>query len=129
MDQKHAMNYVRRYFAVAVFCGIFSVVYEHFSHGVYSDFMIRLFAIPLLGGVLPFLLIRIFSLPFPNRLSLNAYNSAVASIAVGCCMQGVFEIYGTVSSLIPYYFYAGAVFAFFGIMAYLLSTMKRRKRA
>ena len=122
------MRSVVLYLAVTLFCGLFSAVYEHFSHGVDSDYMIWLFAIPLLGGVLPFLLIRLFSLPFPNRLSLNAYNSAVATFTVGCCMQGVFEIYGTVSSLLPYYFYAGAVLAFFGIAVYLLSTMKRRKR-
>lgn len=122
------MRSVIIYLSITAFCGLFSAVYEHFSHGVDSDFMIRLFAIPLLGGVLPFLLIRLFSLPFPNRLSLNAYNSAVATLAVGCCMQGVFEIYGTVSSLIPYYFYAGAVLALIGIVTYLLSMMKRKKR-
>ena len=34
----------------AVFCAFFGAVYEHFSFGVYSNFMIYAFAFPLAAG-------------------------------------------------------------------------------
>jgi hypothetical protein len=31
------------YLGFTLFCGLFSLIYEHFSHGVYSDYMVYLF--------------------------------------------------------------------------------------
>lgn len=41
------------YLAVTLVCAAFGAVYEIFSHGVYSYFMLYAFAFPLCGGVLP----------------------------------------------------------------------------
>ncbi|MBP3898594.1 MAG: hypothetical protein J6D57_12285 [Mogibacterium sp.] len=43
------------YLIVSIVLMIAGAVYEHFSFGVYSYFMIYAFAIPLAGGALPFL--------------------------------------------------------------------------
>ena len=43
------------YLIVSIVLMIAGAVYEHFSFGVYSNFMIYAFAIPLAGGALPFL--------------------------------------------------------------------------
>ena len=43
------------YLIVAIVLMVAGAVYEHFSFGVYSYFMIYAFAIPLAGGALPFL--------------------------------------------------------------------------
>lgn len=49
------------YLAVTLVCAAFGAVYEIFSHGVYSYFMLYAFAFPLCGGVLP-----CFCLPIPG---------------------------------------------------------------
>ena len=43
------------YLAAAVFCALFGAVYEIFSHGVFSFFMIYAFAFPLVLGAVPML--------------------------------------------------------------------------
>lgn len=40
--------------AVSAFCTVFGEVYEHFSHNVYSAYMVFAFAFPLAGGALLF---------------------------------------------------------------------------
>lgn len=109
------------YLSVALFCGIFSYVYERFSHGVYSDFMVYLFLFPLLGGALPHLAILFFRARAPRRLSENLYNSGVATLTVGSCLRGIFEIYGTSSPYVAAYWWAGAALLMLGAGAYLLA--------
>ena len=49
-----------RYLVATVVTVAFGAVYEWFSFGVYSYYMIYAFAVPLLGGVLPYyLMIRL----------------------------------------------------------------------
>lgn len=45
------------YLLVTILCAAFGAVYELFSHGVFSYYMLYAFGVPLLGGVLPLLLI------------------------------------------------------------------------
>ncbi len=95
---------------VSAFCGIFSAVYEYFSHQVFSPFMVWLFAIPLLGGVLPY-----FCFSFaeeekvPGRFVRNVYNSGIATLCVGSCLRGVTDIYGTSTVYEPVYWIAGGL--------------------
>lgn len=98
---------VRTYWSIAVFCGIFSFVYERFSHGVYSNYMIFLFLIPLLGGVLPLALSMGREPRPPVPLSRQLWGAGIATLSVGCCLDGVFEIYGTTAPLVTVYWAAG----------------------
>ena len=50
--QKTAFIYV----CVSIFCALFGGVYEYFSHGVRSNYMIFAFMVPLLAGAAPNLL-------------------------------------------------------------------------
>lgn len=61
-DKKIAGEYAHKlirysliYLAAAVFCALFGAVYEIFSHGVFSFFMIYAFAFPLVFGAFPML--------------------------------------------------------------------------
>lgn len=115
------------YLGAALFCGIFSLVYEHFSHGVYSGFMVFLFLFPLAGGALPFGAIRLMGARcFPGRLALNLYHSGIAALTVGSCLQGVLEIYGTTSPYMPVYWIAGGALAGSGMVCFLLTASGRR---
>lgn len=96
------------YLAIAIFCLIFSVIYEHFSHAVYSVYMEYLCLIPLIGGVLPFLILRLRpSLILPSSISRAIYGSGIAALTIGCCLKGIFDIYGTSSNFIVYYAFGG----------------------
>lgn len=102
--------------SAAAFCGIFSIVYEINSHGVYSAFMIFLFAVPLCLGAIPYGFLSVFS---PGRQigrpARNLYASGIATLTVGCCLRGVMEIYGTETSYQIVYWIVGGMLLISGI--------------
>lgn len=112
------------YGAITVFCAVFSAVYESFSHGVYSNFMVYLCAIPLVFGVLPELL----GLTMPKPQAANAWakllqNFAIATLTVGSALQGVVEIYGTTNQYIVYYFAIGVGLLIISASLWLVAVM------
>lgn len=108
------------YFGVMLFCGLFSLIYEHFSHGVYSNYMVYLFLFPLLGGVVPFAALgKMSRLPFPDRVPFNLYNSGIATLSVGSCLTGILEIYGTTSVYTNVYWIVGAALTVLSLLVYV----------
>lgn len=93
------------YTLIIVFFFIFSRIYEHFSFGETSVYMHWLFGVPLIGGVV----LLIFQKLIPNlsRLSLNLWNSAVATIAVGVLFRGIVNLSGRSTTLDLPYWYVG----------------------
>ena len=101
--QKSASRLVAVYAGVTLFCVLFSVVYEHFSHGVYSADMVFLFAYPVLGGLLPFTALLLAKrVPYPGDGARAAWHCGIAALTVRSCLSGVFEIYGTDSPFLPF---------------------------
>lgn len=47
-----------RYATVTAFCGIFSIIYNHFSHGIHSVWMSGLAAWPFILGLVPAVLLN-----------------------------------------------------------------------
>lgn len=82
----------------------FGFIYELFSHGVYSNYMMFAFLIPFLLGSILFLVIGKLNLRVSN-LSLNFYHSFVSTLTLGCIMKGFLDIYGTTNSLLNVYIY------------------------
>lgn len=116
-----------RYLFAAAVSAVFSAVYEAFSHGVYSAFMIWMFLWPLLGGAIPFgILARCRRLPKPPRRSRCLYHSGIATLTVGSCMTGIFEIYGTTSGYVAVYWVAGFALAIAGLLCYAWTCAVRR---
>jgi hypothetical protein len=97
------------YAGVMLFCMAFSLIYNHFSHGVHSPYMTWLFAPPLVLGVLPGLVLWGVAKARPCRFCLNSWNSGVAAITAGSCLRGIFEIAGTSSVYQGWLIAAGAV--------------------
>lgn len=109
------------YISITLFSGIFSWIYEYFSHGVYSNYMVYLFLFPFIGGVLVFVTIGLLKkLPFPSRISLHLYNSGLATLWIGSCLQGVLEIYGTSSNYIAVYWIVGSILIMLGVVSVLV---------
>lgn len=97
------------YTLITVFFFIFSRIYEHFSFGETSVYMHWLFGVPLIGEVV----LLIFQKLIPNlsRLSLNLWNSAVATIAAGVLFRGIVNLSGRSTTLDLPYWYVGLVLA------------------
>ena len=93
------------YTLITVFFFIFSRIYEHFSFGETSVYMHWLFGVPLIGGVV----LLIFQKLILNlsRLSLNLWNSAVATIAAGVLFRGIVNLSGRSTTLDLPYWYVG----------------------
>ena len=103
---------------------LFGAVYELFSHGVWSCFMICAFAFPLLLGAIPFFLLRKRGKSFPGRAA-DLIHAGVAALTVGSILQGVLEIYGTSNPLTISCWLAGGTLTAAG---WLLSFIKQAVR-
>ena len=102
------------YLFISIFCIVFAFIYEHFSHGIYSNYMIYAFLIPLIFGFVPSIILTITKKNI-NRLSMNVYNASVANITLYMLFSGVLEIYGTTNQLINVYLYMTIILVVIGI--------------
>ena len=94
---------------LTLFFFAFSRIYESFSFGETSSHMHYLFALPLAGGILLLLFMKM--IPNLSRLSLNLWNSAVATITAGMLFRGIVNLSGRSTTLDMPYWYVGAGFA------------------
>lgn len=78
-------------------------VYEQFSHGVYSDFMVYAFLPPLVLGACPLLIRALRGKALPGRWCVRLYHWGIIALTIGCLFQGALEIYGTTSQLVMGY--------------------------
>lgn len=96
------------YLVISVVCALFGAVYERFSHGVYSYYVIYAFAFPLVGGALPYLLLAVLATDrYPRRFARNLCHSGIATLTVGSVVRGILDIYGTTNGLTRYYWIVG----------------------
>ncbi len=110
----------------ALFLAFFGGVYEYFSHGVYSYYMIYAFCPPLVLGVLPWC---VFALRSRRALCLSAaqlWDSGVLTLAVGSAFRGALEIYGTTNRLVIVYPVVGATLLLCGAAWWFLRGKKRQ---
>lgn len=93
------------YLLAAALTALFGGVYEIFSHGVWSGWMVYAFAFPLGLGALPFSWLALRRKPLPRGCTLH--HAAVATLTVGSVMEGVLAIYGTSNHLTTWYWIVG----------------------
>ena len=94
----------------SLFLALFGAIYEHFSHQVYSYFMLYAFALPLALGALPWALALWMGRRVPEG-GPGLWNAAVLTLALGSVLRGVLDIYGTTNRLLAVYPIAAAVLA------------------
>jgi hypothetical protein len=119
------------YAVLSVICVMIDKIYSLFGHGVYSASMSLMFLFPLLGGVLPYLLLWIF-IPQADqvksyRFSYNSYNSGIATLTVGSMLKGIFDIAGTASPLLAWFSVCGWSLLAIGVIAYLTGLVQRKR--
>ncbi|MBP0968366.1 MAG: hypothetical protein J5722_12085 [Oscillospiraceae bacterium] len=106
--------------AVCVGCALFlafsGAVYEHFSYGVYSNFMIYAFAPPLIAGAL--LLLALLCGKPPQERTLFLLHTASAACTAGCLVTGIVRISGRTHALLPVFAVLGGVTAVLALVSY-----------
>ena len=107
------------YLGISLFIAFFGAVYEHFSFGVYSYFMIYAFAFPLVGGALPFLIAYIRGQRREQQgmeekqetgidgnfagTARTLWHAVIATLTVGSILHGALMICGRPNSLVIAY--------------------------
>ena len=115
-----------RYAIAAVGCIAFNALYAQFAHGVSSPFMTFMFAIPLVAGAVPALVLHLLKahpVPVSTR---QAWALAIAALTVASCLHGIFDIAGTASPWLPVYLVAAVGFAAADVIAALRSRSVQR---
>lgn len=119
----------RLYAGATIFCFVFFLVYNRFSHGVHSPFMTWLFLWPLLLGFIPTTALAVISrLPGPSEISAFYYNAGVAALTVSSCLRGIFEIAGTTSVYQVCLMFFGIGMTLAGAALYLIGIAAARHR-
>ena len=108
------------YTLITIFLFVFSRIYEAFSFGETSVHMHYLFAVPLVGGILLTMFLKV--LPQFSRMSLNLWNSAVAILTTGTLFRGIVNLSGRSTTLDAPYWYVGIVFAVLAIISIFIQT-------
>ena len=119
-----------RYLTAAILTAAAGAVYELFSHGVYSYFMIYAFMVPLAGGVLPSLLAlraaggRRDVSAEGGTLSSGLQFAAIITLTAGSFMKGILDIYGTTNRLMAVYTVLGLMLLTASVIAYIVRSWK-----
>lgn len=103
LDTNYFTKKNKLYLIATILTITFSTIYEHFSHGVYSKYMILAFIFPLLGYIISTIYKHNLIKNFPNKISTNLFDASLATLTAGGLLQGFLEIYGTTNSLIIIY--------------------------
>lgn len=112
-----------KYLIAALAAAAAGAVYEIFSHGVYSFYMIYAFAVPLVGGALPSLISAAAGKKRKPRdegssISARLQLAAIATLTTGSFMKGALEIYGTTNRLTAVYTVVGLALAASALISY-----------
>lgn len=112
------------YSLLTIFFLAFSRIYESYSFGETSLHMHYLFVVPLVGGIILAILLKI--IPNLARLSLNLWNSAVAVLTAGMLFRGIVNLSGRSTILDQPYWYIGLVFALLAIVSLFLQKNSKK---
>mgnify|MGYP006988895184 CR=1 FL=1 len=122
---KKALQKILNGLLITIGCATFGAIYEHFSHGVYSYYMIYAFALPLLLYVLPNILLLFFGKREIPEYSRLLWNFGLTTLTVGCIMQGVLVIYGTGNRLMLLYPVLGGMLMTAGVVVWIVRLRRK----
>lgn len=119
IHRKQALRTAFVYLLISLFCALFGGVYEVFANGVMSFRMVYAFAIPLVGGTLPFFGMGVFGAkPYPAPVLVGYHHCAIATFTVGTLLWGALDIYGTSNVLVQIYYAVGVSLIIGEVIAY-----------
>ena len=124
-SKKRFKKTVISYTLITIFFFIFSRIYEAFSFGETSVHMHYLFAVPLVGGILLTIFLKV--LPQFSRMSLNLWNSAVAILTTGTLFRGIVNLSGRSTTLDAPYWYVGIGFVILALLSIFINPIRIKK--
>lgn len=104
----------------ALFVLLFGAVYEYFSFGVWSGFMIYAFLFPLLLGFLPCYAAERRGRTEWTGAASEVWRSGVATLTAGSLFRGILDIYGTTNRIGTVYWAVGGALLAAGLLLQLL---------
>ncbi len=116
-ERKHVLRHAAASLCAALLCAGFGAVYEHFSFGVYSYFMIYAFIYPLAAGIL--LLFAAMRPVLPQPRTLFLLHAAAAACTVGSIAAGIIKISGRNHGLLIVYPIVGGLLTILAVISYL----------
>ena len=122
LDTKFFKKQAKIYLLFSAFCCLFGIIYEIFSHNVYSYYMLLSFLIPLILGFLPSYIF--YTLKFKNvanKHSITLYNCSILTFTLASIIKGILDIYGTTNKLIYVYLIAGLILIISSFFLILIS--------
>ena len=108
----------------AAFTALFGAIYEHFSFGVWSFWMVYAFAPFLLGGI--WLLVLPKRRVLPGELFLSLLEPGLVMLTLGSVLAGVVEIYGTENRLLPVLPIAGGILVLASVLVRAAEALRKR---
>ena len=124
-NKKRFRKTVISYTLITIFFFAFSRIYEAFSFGETSIYMHYLFAVPLVGGILLTIFLKV--LPQFSRISLNLWNSAVAILTTGTLFRGIVNLSGRSTTLDAPYWYVGIGFVILALLSIVINPIRLKK--
>ena len=124
-NKKRFKKAVISYTLITIFFFAFSRIYEAFSFGETSIYMHYFFAVPLIGGILLAIFLKV--LPHFSRISLNLWNSAIAIITAGTLFRGIVNLSGRSTTLDAPYWYVGISFSILAILSIIIHPLLTNK--
>ena len=113
------------YLGISIFVFIFGQIYEYFSHGVYSSYMMFAFLIPFIGLFIPsFLNNLILKRTISDNVTLP-WKCGIATLTVGSIYKGVLEIYGTSGTFEQVYLIIGSLLCIIATIVLLTARVNK----
>ena len=115
-------NYRIAYLASSGFCLVFALIYEYFSHGVYSRYMLLAFVIPLIGGLISELYTRVaIWRERHGNIANQLLGGGIIWMTLGSIANGILNIYGTTNHLVIIFGVVGLVHILASLVAFFWS--------
>ena len=116
-ERKRLLRHTAGCICASLFLAFFGAVYEHFSYGVYSNYMLYAF-VPFLTAGLLLLFAAMGHRPLQPRTMFLLYTCAV-TLTVGSIAAGIIRITGRNNQLLLIYPVIGGVLAVLTLISHL----------
>jgi len=123
LNRQRLHSHGLRLLFASAFTALFGAIYEHFSFGVWSFWMVYAFAPFLLGGLWLLILERRRSCP--GELFLGLLEPGLVMLSLGSILAGVVEIYGTENRLLPVLPIAGGSLVLASVLARVTAALRK----
>lgn len=123
--EKSLYDSIRNYLFLSGGILIFSLIYEHFSHGVYSSYMLCAFMIPFVLGCAVNAVINLTgNEKRVGALSRDLRDMTMWTLLLGSIITGILEIYGTTNVLTKVFFPIGIILSILTVIS-IINDLKK----